>query len=66
METTRLYTPAEVADRYKVKLDTVWAWIRKGKLRATRIGGKCYRIREDDLTEFEERTAEVNKRKDGK
>lgn len=43
----------EVADRYDVKLITVWDWIRKKKLPAIKIG-KEYRIRISDLEQFEE------------
>lgn len=49
----RLYTCAEVASRYGVKIITVWDWIRKRKLGAIKTG-KEYRIREDDLLQFEE------------
>ena len=48
----KFYTCEEVADMYRVKLTTVWAWIREGKLRAISIG-KSYRIRKEDLEEFE-------------
>ena len=42
----------QVADRYNVKLITVWDWIRKKKLPAIKIG-KEYRIRVSDLEQFE-------------
>lgn len=48
----RLYTCAEVAERYGVKKRTVWEWIRTGKLRAVRVG-KLYRVYESDLKAFE-------------
>ncbi len=48
----QLYTCAEVAERYSVKIITVWDWIRKKKLPAVRIG-RDYRISEDDLIQFE-------------
>ncbi|MGL6201908.1 MAG: helix-turn-helix domain-containing protein [Lachnospiraceae bacterium] len=47
-----MYTCAEIADRYDVKIITVWDWIRKKKLSAIRIG-RDYRISEDDIEEFE-------------
>lgn len=43
----------QVADRYSVKLITVWDWIRKKKLPAIKIG-KEYRIRVSDLERFED------------
>lgn len=33
------YTSQEVADKFGVKVITVWDWIRKVKLRALRVGG---------------------------
>ncbi len=43
----------QVADRYGVKLITVWDWIRKKKLRAIRLG-RDYRIRPEDVELFEQ------------
>lgn len=43
----------DVAERYGVKIITVWDWIRKKKLPAIKIG-KEYRIRPGDLEQFEE------------
>lgn len=48
----KMYTCDEVAERYKVKVITVWEWIRQQKLGAIKIG-KEYRISEDDLIVFE-------------
>lgn len=45
-------TCEEVAKLYKVKVSTVWEWIRAGKLDAIRIG-KQYRISKDSLEKFE-------------
>ncbi len=42
----------QVAEKYGVKVITVWAWIREKKLPAIRIG-KGYRITPEDLAEFE-------------
>lgn len=47
-----MFTCEEVAERYSVKTITVWDWIRKKKLPAIKIG-KEYRIREDDVIDFE-------------
>ena len=49
----KLYTCAEVAERYGVKNLTVWDWIRKKRLPAIKIG-KEYRIRTEDIRAFEE------------
>ena len=49
----RLYTCKEIADRYHVKIHTVWAWIREGKLSAVIVANRLYRIRQQDLDAFE-------------
>jgi excisionase family DNA binding protein len=46
-------TCEQVAERYGVKVMTVWAWIREKKLPAIRIG-KGYRVKPEDLEAFEE------------
>lgn len=48
----KLYTCDEVANRYGVKVITVWDWIRKGRLRAIKMP-KGYRISEEALLEYE-------------
>ena len=49
---SKMYTCGEVAERYKVKVITVWVWIRQQKLGAIKIG-KEYRVSEEDLIAFE-------------
>ena len=49
---SKLYNCDEVAERYGVKIITVWDWIRKKKLPALKIGRE-YRIREEDIANFE-------------
>lgn len=48
----KCYSCNEVAERYGVKVVTVWDWIRKKKLRAVKTG-KRYSIRPEDLEDFE-------------
>lgn len=43
----------EVAERYGVKVETVWEWIRKGRLPATKIGKVRY-VTDEQLAIFEE------------
>lgn len=50
----------QVAERYGIKTLTVWDWIRKKKLPAIKIG-KEYRIRTEDLEEFENHRRTVRK-----
>ena len=55
----KMYTCEAVAKRYRVKRETVWEWIRTGKLGACKIG-KEYRVSESHLREFE-KAREVKK-----
>lgn len=48
-----IYGCEEIANRYGVRIETVWDWIRNKKLTAMKIG-KSYKVREDDLKKFEE------------
>ena len=50
----------QVAERYGVKVETVWAWIRDERLSAVKIG-KIYRVRESDLAAFEKGNQTVQK-----
>lgn len=49
---TAFYTPREIAEIFKVAPYTVADWIRKGELKATRIGTKLWRISEKDLLNY--------------
>ena len=49
----KLYTVQDLCQRYAVKDFTVWDWIRKGKIKAYKIG-KSYRFYEADVLAFEE------------
>ena len=46
------YRCEQVAERYGVKISTVWSWIRERKLPAIKLGG-VYRIKGSDLEAFE-------------
>jgi excisionase family DNA binding protein len=48
---TIYYTPQEVAERLKLRVQTIYDYIRKGRLPAIRIGNRC-RIAESDLEAF--------------
>ena len=50
------FTCQDIAEMYGVHIQTVWNWIKKGKLGAVRIGGVYY-IRQTDIEEMEERLA---------
>ena len=44
----KLYTPEEVAEHLKVSRETIYIWLRSGKLRAAKIG-HFWRIAESEL-----------------
>lgn len=48
---SKFYTCDEIAEMFSVKSITVWDWIRKGKLKAYKIG-KMYRVDEKQLNDF--------------
>jgi len=48
----RAYTPAEVAHQLGVDVESVRRWIRRGWLRATKLGHKTIRIAPADLGAF--------------
>lgn len=57
---SKYYSCEEVAQRYQVKIATVWEWIREKKLQAIKIG-KQYRVREEDLKQYEEANVTIKK-----
>ena len=50
---SEMYTCEQVAQRYGVKVLTVWDWIRKKKLTAIKLR-RDYRIRQEDIESFEQ------------
>ncbi len=54
----KLYGCDDVAARYGVKIETVWAWIRDKQLPAVKIG-KSYRVKESDLINYETRNQTI-------
>ena len=56
----KLYSCEDVANRYGVKVETVWAWIRDKRLLAVKIG-KSYRVKENDLAAYEKENQTVQK-----
>jgi len=58
----RVLTPEEVSQVMKVSLKTVYRWIAAGKLGASQVGYKTYRIFEEDLVLFM-RKSRIRRRK---
>lgn len=54
---SKIYSCEQVAERYGVKVDTVWSWIRAKKLVAIKISSRNYRVTEDALNAFEKANA---------
>ena len=48
----KYYTVKEIQNRFKVGRQAVCLWIKSGKLKANKIG-KFWRIKEQDLYDFE-------------
>jgi len=56
MPNYRILTPEQVASLMQVSLKTVYRWISAGKLSASQVGYKTYRIFEEDLILFMKKT----------
>lgn len=54
----KFYSCEQIAERYNVKLTTVWAWIRDKRLPAVKVG-KQYRVTADALSAFEQNNCTV-------
>lgn len=56
------YTAEQAADQMGVSVDTVLAWVRAGKLRASKLSGtKTLRISTEDIMAFYDANATVPK-----
>jgi len=52
---SKFYTCKQVAERYGVRTDTIWQWIRQNKLKAIKIANRIIRIPEEELIAFEQK-----------
>lgn len=52
LENRLVYTIEQVAEILMVSTATVWSLIRSGKLSASKITGRIYRITKEDLDAF--------------
>lgn len=48
-------TVPEIASRYRVRVETVWDWLRSGRLIGFKAAGSRWRVRQDALEEWERR-----------
>ncbi len=46
-------TCKEVAEMFKVKVNTVWLWIRQGRLDVIKLCYNYYRISDEAIKQFE-------------
>lgn len=52
---TEIYlTPEQISERLQVVIETVYRWLRSGKLRGSHLSRKAWRISEADLRTFME------------
>jgi len=49
----KMLTAQDVAKYYGVSVESVWRWIRTGRLPAVSLTKRSYRIRQSDLKTFE-------------
>lgn len=54
----KFYSCEQIAERYDVKLTTVWSWIRTQRLPAVKVG-KQYRVTADALAAFEKENCTI-------
>ena len=48
----RYYSPEEIAEKYNVSGVVVRKWLREGKLKGIKLGGRIWRVPEADLEQF--------------
>ena len=57
----KFYTTEEVAEMLKVNRESVRRWVRKGKLKSIKLGGKFIRISQIQLDTFIKESESVTK-----
>lgn len=51
MEKTMIYSPEEIAEQLSVSTRTIYAWIKKGELKAFKAG-RLWRIKREEVEKF--------------
>jgi len=47
------YTPTELKERYGLNLETIYRWLKSGRLRGIKLGPRIWRIPESAIRDFE-------------
>lgn len=58
----RLYSTEEVAALLNVEMQTCYKWLREGRIKAMKLGGSLWRVREADLRAFVENSINEGRR----
>jgi excisionase family DNA binding protein len=53
----KMVSPQEAADQLSVDRDTIFRWIREGKLAASKLSPRIVRIRQSDIDALIQRSA---------
>lgn len=57
-----LYSANEVAKMLNIEMVTCYKWLGEGKIRAMKLAGSLWRVREADLREFVEHSINEGRR----
>ncbi|OMD17953.1 helix-turn-helix domain-containing protein [Paenibacillus odorifer] len=57
-----LYSANEVAKMLNIEMVTCYKWLGEGKIRAMKLSGSLWRVREADLREFVEKSINEGER----
>ena len=52
MNLKKLYSPEEAAELLGINPNTIRAWLRDGRLKGVKLGGRIWRISEESLAAF--------------
>ncbi|NKI21476.1 helix-turn-helix domain-containing protein [Paenibacillus dendritiformis] len=58
----RLYSAEQVAELLNIEMVTCYKWLREGRIKAMKLSGSLWRIREADLLAFIEQAIEEGRR----
>ncbi|HZG56677.1 helix-turn-helix domain-containing protein [Paenibacillus sp.] len=58
----RLYSAEQIAELLNIEMVTCYKWLREGRIKAMKLSGSLWRIREADLLEFIEKAIDEGRR----